>query len=89
MEAHIRASELARDRIEDARTILKTGDQLEAKFIGLDRKKRVVSLSVKAKETDEEAAAVYEYSASTSGTLATLGDIIKEQMDNQDNDGES
>ena len=89
VEAHIRASELARDRIEDARTILKTGDQLEAKFIGLDRKKRVVSLSVKAKETDEEAAAVYEYSASTSGTLATLGDIIKEQMDNQDNDGES
>ena len=89
VEAHIRASELARDRVEDARTILKTGDQLEAKFIGLDRKKRVVSLSVKAKETEEEAAAVYEYSASTSGTLATLGDIIKEQMDNQDNDGES
>ena len=84
VEAHIRASELARDRVEDARTILKPGDRLEAKFIGLDRKKRVVSLSVKAKETDEEAAAVEEYSSSTSGTGATLGDIIKEQMDNQD-----
>ena len=81
VEGHIRASELARDRVEDARTVLKAGDEIEAKFVGLDRKRRAVSLSVKAKESDEEAAAVQEYRSGSTGTGATLGDIIKEQMD--------
>ena len=83
IEGHIRASELARDRVEDARTVLKAGDRVEAKFIGLDRKRRAVSLSVKAKESDEEAAAVQEYRSIATGTGATLGDIMKEQMDRQ------
>ena len=73
----------ARDRVEDARTVLKPGDEIEAKFVGLDRKRRAVSLSVKAKESDEEAAAVQEYRSTATGTGATLGDIIKEQMDSQ------
>ena len=81
VEGHIRASELARDRVEDARTVLKAGDDIEAKFIGLDRKRRAVSLSVKAKESDEEAAAVQEYRSSAAGTGTTLGDLLKEQMD--------
>ena len=83
VEGHIRASELARDRVEDARTVLKAGDEIEAKFVGLDRKRRAVSLSVKAKESDEEAAAVQEYRSSTAGTGTTLGDIIKKQMDSR------
>ena len=45
VEGHVRASELARDRVEDARTVLKAGDEIEAKFVGLDRKRRAVSLS--------------------------------------------
>ena len=81
VEGHVRASELARDRVEDARTVLKAGDEIEAKFVGLDRKRRAVSLSVKAKESDEEAAAVQEYRSSATGTGATLGDLLKEQMD--------
>ena len=84
VEGHIRASELARDRIEDARMILKPGDSIEAKFIGVDRKKRAISLSVKAKESDEDAAAVQEYTAGAAGTATTIGDIIREQMDAQD-----
>jgi len=80
VEGYIRVSELGRDRIEDARTVLKAGDQLEAKFVGVDRKKRAISLSVKAKESDEESAAVQEYAPSASGTGATLGDLLKEQM---------
>ncbi|HSS65147.1 MAG TPA: 30S ribosomal protein S1 [Gammaproteobacteria bacterium] len=81
VEGNLRASELSRDRVEDARTVLKVGERIEAKFIGVDRKKRTISLSVKAKESDEEAAAVEEYT-SASGTGGTsLGDIIKEQMD--------
>jgi small subunit ribosomal protein S1 len=81
IEGYLRASELARDRIEDARTVLKPGDKVEAKFVGVDRKKRAISLSIKAKESDEETAAVQEYASSPSGTGATLGDILKEQMD--------
>jgi small subunit ribosomal protein S1 len=85
VEGHIRASELARDRVEDARMVLKPGDRVEAKFVGVDRKKRTISLSVKAKESDEEAAAVQEYTTATAGTGATLGDIIKAQMDHDEN----
>jgi len=81
VEGYIRASELARDRVEDARSVLSPDDELEAKFIGVDRKKRVISLSIKAKENEEEAAAVQEYSPSASAGTTTLGDIMKEQMD--------
>jgi small subunit ribosomal protein S1 len=89
VEGHIRVSELDRERIEDARTVLKVGDRLEAKFVGVDRKKRTISLSVKAKDSDEEAAAVEEYSASVAGVGATLGDIMKAQMDpSEGGDGE-
>jgi small subunit ribosomal protein S1 len=80
VEGYIRVSELGRDRIEDARTVLKVGEELEAKFVGVDRKKRAISLSVKAKETEEESAAVEEYASSSSATGSTLGDLLKAQM---------
>ena len=88
VEGHIRVSELDRDRVEDARTVLKVGDQLEAKFVGVDRKKRTISLSVKAKDSDEEAAAMEEYSSSVAGVGATLGDIMKAQMESSEEDGD-
>ncbi len=81
VEGNLRASELSRDRVEDARTVLKVGERIEAKFIGVDRKKRTISLSVKAKESDEEAAAVEEYTSASASGGTSLGDIIKEQMD--------
>jgi len=84
VEGVLRASELANDRVEDARTVLKVGERIDAKFVGVDRKKRSISLSVKAKESEEEAAAVQEYTSSAAGSGATLGDIIKEQMDGKD-----
>jgi small subunit ribosomal protein S1 len=85
VDGYIRASEITRERVEDARTVLKVGDTLEAKFVGIDRKKRVLSLSVKAKDYDEEAAVVQEYSSSgASGGAATIGDLIKEQLSNQE-----
>ena len=91
VEGHIRVSELDRDRVDDARTVLKVGDKLEAKFVGVDRKKRTISLSVKAKDSDEEAAAMEEYSSTVAGVGATLGDIMKAQMESsetEDEDGE-
>mgnify|MGYP000663205532 CR=1 FL=1 len=83
IEGYLRASELDRDRVEDARTVLKVGDSVEAKFIGVDRKKRSLSLSVKAKDYDDEAEVVKEYSSSSTSTASTIGDLIKEQMNNQ------
>ena len=84
VEGTLRASDLTRDRVEDARTLLKVGEEIEAKFMGVDRKSRTISLSIKAKETDEEAEAVHDYSRSGLATT-TLGDLLKEKMEGKDN----
>jgi len=84
IEGYLRASEISRDRVEDARSLLKEGEEVEAKFIGVDRKNRVVNLSIKAKDSQEEAEAMEDYSRqSESQGSTTLGDLLKEQMDNQ------
>lgn len=54
VEGYLRASETSRDRVEDATLVLNVGDEVEAKFTGVDRKNRVVSLSVRAKDEAEE-----------------------------------
>jgi len=76
----LRASEISRDRVEDARAVLKPGQEIEAKFTGVDRKNRVVSLSIKAKEAHEEAQAIQSYKTDRPSTGTTLGDLLKEQM---------
>jgi len=87
IEGQLRASELGRDRVEDARQFLKVGDDIEAKFLGVDRKTRSISLSIKAKEVSEEAEAVQSYrseqGAPTAGT--SLGELLKAQI-NSDRD---
>ncbi len=75
----LRASELARDRIEDARSILHVGDKTEAKIIGVDRKSRMITLSIKAKEFAEESEALQDYSSTGSATTS-LGELLKEKM---------
>ncbi|MGH8321660.1 MAG: S1 RNA-binding domain-containing protein, partial [Gammaproteobacteria bacterium] len=80
IEGYLRASELSRDRVEDARTVLKEGDEIEARFIGMDRKNRNVSLSVKAKEMHEETQAMEDYARNTASATTTLGDLLKEQI---------
>ncbi|MFO1503084.1 MAG: 30S ribosomal protein S1 [Steroidobacteraceae bacterium] len=82
VEGQLRATELGRDRVDDARTVLKVGDTVEAKFVGVDRKTRSITLSIKAKEMHEEAEAVQSYrtdqGSGSSGT--SLGDLLKEQI---------
>jgi len=82
VQGQLRASELSRDRVEDARTVLKVGDKVEAKFTGMDRKSRVLALSIKAKEAHDEAAAVesYKTESEAAGGGTTLGDLLKEQI---------
>jgi small subunit ribosomal protein S1 len=86
IEGQLRSSELSRDRVEDARTVLKEGEEIEARLIGLDRKNRIISLSIKAKEVHEEAAAVQSYKtdSTTVASGTTLGDLLKEQMGGDD-----
>lgn len=89
VEGYLRASELARDRIEDARSVLKEDEEIEAKVVGVDRKKRNISLSVKAKEAEEEAAIIESYMQGADSVGSTnIGDILKESMDTTDNSSE-
>ncbi len=80
IDGQLRASELGRDRVEDARAVLKVGEAVEAKFTGVDRKSRTISLSIKAKEIHEEAEAVQSYRSETAATGTSLGDLLKEQI---------
>jgi small subunit ribosomal protein S1 len=85
VEGQLRAQELARDRVDDARTVLKVGEEVEAKFTGVDRKTRTITLSIKAKEMHEEAEVVSNYRSADSGTSGTsLGDLLKEQIGTSD-----
>jgi small subunit ribosomal protein S1 len=77
----LRASELSRDRIEDARTILSVGQEVEAKFIGMDRKSRSVALSIKARDSEEEASMMQDYgSKKTAEATTNFGDMLKKQL---------
>ena len=58
VEGYIRVADISRDRIEDASTVLKAGESVEAKFVGVDRKNRVISLSIKAKDEADEKEAI-------------------------------
>ncbi len=87
VEGYLRASELARDRVEDARSVLKVGEEIEARFTGVDRKTRSIALSIKAKEAHEEAEAVSQYGGSPSSSTGTsLGDLLKEQYSDRTED---
>ncbi len=83
VEATLKASEISRDRVEDARNALKEGEELEVKIINVDRKNRVIGVSIKAKDMADEKEAVKAHRESEAEAAAptTLGDLIKAQMD--------
>jgi len=82
IEAVLKASDIAAERIEDATTALNVGDSVEGKIVGVDRRNRVITFSVRAKDqADEKAAlkAVQNAEVETAGPT-TIGDLIKQQM---------
>ena len=84
MEGYIKAADLARDRVEDARSVTSVGAELESKIVLVDRKNRAISLSVRAKDVSEEKAAVKAHKkqdSESSETPTTIGDLIRAQMD--------
>ena len=84
----LKTSEISIESVNDARQSLSIGDELEVKILGLDRKNRTITLSAKSREIDDEQEAHREYQEqddARAGT-ATLGDLIKAQMDSDDDD---
>ena len=80
VEGYLRASEASRDRIEDARAVLKDGDTVEAKVMTIDRKNRKITLSVRAKDMERENEAVQEYTRKAPVATSSLGDKLKEKL---------
>src|SRR6187401_523795 len=86
VEGYLRASEVARDRVEDIRTHLKEGDAVMAMIINIDRKNRSINLSIKAKDHAEESEAIQNVKADTAGTTSgttNLGALLRAKMDNK------
>ena len=79
----LRASEISRDKVEDARNALKAGDEIEVKILSVDRKNRILSLSVKAIEIDDEKAVIKEHKNQEASDVSpgTIGDLIKAELD--------
>ena len=83
VEGTLRASEVSRDKVEDIRTILKEGEEIEVKIANIDQKNRHISLSIKAIEIDDENAAIKEHKNQDSSDVSpgTIGDLIKAELD--------
>ena len=78
----LKASEISLEqKIDDARNVIKQGAELEVKITAIDRKKRSINLSIKARESDDEQAVVEQYKPESAGNTK-LGDLLKEQLDN-------
>jgi len=84
VDGYVRASEISRERVQDARTALSKGDEIEAKIIGIERKERHISLSIKAREAEFDGEAAQEYARDTNIESAKLGDKLKEQLGQPD-----
>ncbi len=81
IEGTLKASEISRDKVEDARNALKEGETVEVKIITVDRKNRTIALSIKAKDIADEKEAVKAHKETETVAPATIGDLIKAQMD--------
>ena len=84
IEGTLKASEISRDKVEDARNALKEGEEIEVKIISVDRKSRVISLSIKAKDMADEKEAIKVHKETEVTAPSTIGDLIKAQMKNKD-----
>ena len=91
IEGQLRSNEMNRERVDDARLLFKVGDEIDAKFMGVDRKTRTISLSIKAKDAHEEAEAMQTYRSSEGGGISgtSLGDLLKAQIKNENTDAQN
>ncbi|UXY17313.1 30S ribosomal protein S1 [Chitiniphilus purpureus] len=80
VEGYLRATEVSRDRVEDIRSVLKEGDEVEAMIINVDRKNRSINLSIKAKDLGEEKAAISQLSSDATAGTTNLGALLKAKL---------
>ena len=85
IEGVLKASEISRERVEDARNAINVGETVELMVISVDRKNRVISLSIKARENAEEKDSFEEHKKQSAAAAAptTVGDLLKSQMDKE------
>jgi small subunit ribosomal protein S1 len=83
VEAYLRASEISTDRVEDARNVLKEGDSVTAMIINIDRKSRVINLSIKAKDSSDQQDAMNKLQGDAQSGTTNLGALLKAKLDNQ------
>ena len=90
VEGYLRASEVARDRVEDIRTHLKEGEAVTAMIINIDRKNRTINLSIKARDMAEESAAMQKMAADKPANAGTtsLGALLKAKLDTANTGGQ-
>jgi small subunit ribosomal protein S1 len=84
--AYLRASEISRDRVEDARNVLKEGDEVSAMIINVDRKSRSIQLSIKAKDAADNQEAMQrlqQTSERENAGTTSLGALLRAKLDNQ------
>jgi len=88
VEGYLRASEVSRDRVEDIRTHLKEGDEVEAMIINVDRKNRNINLSIKSKDSADQSQAMQKMATDQGGNAGTtsLGALLKAKLDNKNAD---
>ena len=81
----MKASEISREKVEDVRNVLKEGEEVEVKVISVDRKNRVIALSIKAKDVQDEKDAVRQHREQETATEAvtTIGGLIKAKLDDK------
>jgi small subunit ribosomal protein S1 len=83
LTGYLRASEISRDRVEDARNVLKEGEEIEVMVINIDRKNRAINLSIKAKDTAETAEAMQKIASESAGSAGTtnLGALLRAKLE--------
>ena len=83
VEGFLRSSEISRDKVEDIRTVLKEEEEIDVKIVNIDHKTRIISLSIKAIEIDDEKAAIRDHKKQGNSEVSpgTIGDLIKAELD--------
>ncbi|MBB72578.1 MAG: 30S ribosomal protein S1 [Legionellales bacterium] len=84
LEGFIRTAELSQDKVSDPAEVVKQGDQVEAKYMNIDRKTRMITLSIKAKDSEHDAEALKSMNEEAGQASTTLGDLLKEKMENNE-----
>lgn len=80
VEGYIKAADLSEERVDDATRIVSQGDEIEAKFVGMDRRTRQLQMSIRAKDEDELAGVIDQYQSRSTVSSTSLGDLLKEHL---------